>query len=100
MKAPLLLPVLASLALRVLANTPLIDTPPACLLQAVNTQEQPGNLTAVCGKEATDVQKAIASMCSSSESAAQSAFISTCSAAGSSVGECDKAKDRVQKLIV
>ncbi|KIW31953.1 uncharacterized protein PV07_03539 [Cladophialophora immunda] len=80
MKTSLLLPFVA-LAVRVLA-----DIPPACLLSAVNTQDQPGDLSSICGDEATDVQKAIASLCSGNAvSAAQSAFISTCSAAGSSV---------------
>lgn len=86
MKAALILPVLASLAVKVLA-----DLPPACLLSAVNTQDEPSDLSAICGNEATDVQSAIASLCSGSAvSMAQSAFISTCSAAGSSVGKYTK----------
>ncbi|KIX94394.1 uncharacterized protein Z520_09780 [Fonsecaea multimorphosa CBS 102226] len=81
MKTSLLLQFVA-LAVRVV----LADIPPACLLSAVNTQDQPGNLSSICGNEATDVQKAIASMCSGNAvSVAQSAFISTCSVAGSSV---------------
>jgi len=84
MKASFLLPALA-FALRVLANVPLVDIPPACLLRAVNTQDNPSDLSAVCGDEATAVQRAIASMCGDSQSVAQTAFISTCSAVGSSV---------------
>lgn len=81
MKTSIILPILVSFAVRVLA-----DVPPACLLNAVNTQEDPSNLSAVCGNEANDVQKAIASLCSGNVvSVAQSAFISTCSVAGSSV---------------
>jgi hypothetical protein len=81
MKASIILPVLG-LAVRVLA-----DTPPACLLNAVNTQDDPSDLSSVCGDDAIDVQEAIASMCNGNAvSAAQSAFISTCSVAGSSVG--------------
>jgi len=63
----------------------LADTPPACLLQALNTQSKPSNLSAICGNEATDIQLAIASLCEPMQLAAQSAFIATCSSAGSSV---------------
>ena len=79
MRVTILLPILA-LAARVIAM------PPACLLHAVNTQDEPSDLDAVCGDEAGDVQEAIASLCGDSESAAQSAFIATCSSAGHSVG--------------
>lgn len=81
MKASLFFPI-AFFAVRVLA-----DVPPACLLSAVNTQDEPSDLSAICGSDAQDVQQAIASLCSDNASVAQSAFISTCSAAGSSVGE-------------
>lgn len=81
MKTTLLLPLLA-LAVRVFAAVP-----PACLLSAVNTQDEPGDLGAVCGNDALEVQEAIVSLCTGDYvAAAQSAFISTCSAAGSSVG--------------
>ncbi|KIW52948.1 hypothetical protein PV05_08555 [Exophiala xenobiotica] len=64
----------------------LADVPPACLLSAVNTQDNPTDFSSLCGDEATDVQKAINSLCTSTnKSAAQSAFIATCSSAGSSV---------------
>jgi len=80
MKTSFILPLFA-LAARVLA-----DTPPACLLSAVNTQDNPSNLSSVCGNDALDVQEAIASLCSGNAvSVAQSAFLSTCSGAGSSV---------------
>jgi len=79
MKASLFFPI-AFFAVRVLA-----EVPPACLLSAVNTQDEPSDLAALCGSDAEDVQEAIASLCSDNASAAQSAFISTCSAAGSSV---------------
>ncbi len=81
MKLSLILSVFAS-AIGVLAAVP-----PACLLEAVNTQDDPSDLSAICGNEATDVQQAIASVCGNNQSVAQSAFISTCSSAGSSVGE-------------
>ncbi|EXJ86030.1 hypothetical protein A1O1_06399 [Capronia coronata CBS 617.96] len=80
MKNISVLPLLLAFAVCVFA-----DVPPACLLSAVNTQDDPGDLAAVCGKEATDVQKAIASICGANQSVAQSAFIATCSGAGSSV---------------
>lgn len=79
MKASLFFPI-AVFAVRVLA-----DVPPACLLSAVNTQDEPSDLAAICGSDAVEVQEAIASLCSDNASVAQSAFISTCSAAGSSV---------------
>ena len=81
MKSALVFPLLA------LASRVLTATPPACLLNAVNSQQDPSDLGAICGKEATNVQQAIASLCSDNASAAQSAFIATCSGAGSSVGK-------------
>ena len=80
MKTSIILPLLA-LSVRVLA------VPPACLLNAVNTQDDPSDLGAVCGKEAQSVQEAIASLCGNNQKVAQSAFIATCSGAGSSVGK-------------
>lgn len=86
MKASFVLPFLALVARFVYAQVP-----PACLLSAVNTQDEPGDLAAVCGDDAEDVQVAIASLCSGdNKSVAQAAFISTCSAAGSSVGMLDQ----------
>lgn len=79
MKTSIILPLLA-LSVRVLA------IPPACLLDAVNTQEEPSDLSAICGNDAEEVQGAIASLCGDNQSVAQSAFIATCSGAGSSVG--------------
>ncbi|KIV88479.1 hypothetical protein PV10_08162 [Exophiala mesophila] len=80
MKTTLLFSTLA-LAVRVFAAVP-----PACLLNAVNTQDLPGDLDAVCGDDALEIQEAIASLCTGDNvSIAQSAFISTCSVAGSSV---------------
>lgn len=80
MRTSIVLPLLA-LSVRVLA------IPPACLLNAVNTQDEPSDLEAICGSDAEDVQQAIVDLCGDSQSAAQSEFIATCSAAGSSVGE-------------
>ena len=79
MKTAIVLPLLA-LSVRVLA------VPPACLLDAVNTQDEPSDLGAICGNDSQDVQEAIASLCGDNQSVAQSAFIATCSSAGSSVG--------------
>jgi hypothetical protein len=82
MKTSVILSVFASVAVRVLAATP-----PGCLLSAVNEQPAPTDLPSICGKEATNVQSAIANICPTQfASAAQSAFIATCSSAGSSVG--------------
>jgi hypothetical protein len=76
-----------ALSLLALAARVLAATPPGCLLNAVNTQDDPTDLSSICGSDATDVQEVIASICpSGAVSAAQSAFIATCSGAGSSVG--------------
>lgn len=62
--------------------------PPACLLHAVNTQEEPGDFDAVCGDGALTVQAHMAQNCGNYEQNAQQAFIATCSSAGKSVGTC------------
>ena len=81
MKSTILLTFLA------LSSSIIAATPPACLLAAVNIEQNPSDLSVVCGKDATKVQSAIASMCTGSNVAqAQSAFVSTCSGAGVSVG--------------
>lgn len=87
MKSTILLSLLA------LSSSVIAATPPACLLAAVNTEQSPGDLSAVCGSEASKVQSAIASICTGSNvSAAQSAFIATCSGAGTSVGRCQSSQ--------
>lgn len=68
-----------------LSNLTLAATP-GCLLQAVNTQTEPSDLSAVCGNGARDVQAYIAKNCGDFEDAAQKAFVDTCSSAGTSVG--------------
>jgi hypothetical protein len=75
------------LALTTLYLTTLVAAnPPACLLSAVNTHDDPSSLSALCGDDATDIQAEIDELCNSdTKSLAQEAFISTCSAAGSSV---------------
>lgn len=59
--------------------------PPACLLHGVNTQDEPSDLSAVCGNGATKVQSFLAQNCGNYEQDAQKAFIATCSSAGTSV---------------
>lgn len=61
--------------------------PPGCLLHAVNTQNQPGDMSAVCGDGALTVQAHMANNCGSVEEEAQKQFIATCSAAGTVVGK-------------
>lgn len=61
--------------------------PPGCLLQAVNTQNQPGDLSAVCGDGALIVQSYMAGNCGTAAEEAQKQFIATCSSAGTSVGK-------------
>ncbi|RMZ86947.1 hypothetical protein DV736_g5823, partial [Chaetothyriales sp. CBS 134916] len=64
--------------------------PPACLLQAVNTSEDPSDLGSICASRgAPSIQQAIFKLCASgtAESVAQSAFVATCSSAGSSVAK-------------
>lgn len=60
--------------------------PPGCLLHAVNTQDEPSDLSAVCGDGALKVQSYMADNCGNYEEDAQKAFIDTCSSAGTSVG--------------
>lgn len=88
MRSTILVTVLAVSARAVLAALP-----PACLLQAVNTQDEPSDLKAICGDSPTDVQQAIASMCGDTVSMAQSAFIATCSGAGVQVGTLQSRPD-------
>lgn len=61
--------------------------PPGCLLHAVNTQNQPGDMSAVCGDGALTVQAHMANNCGSIEEEAQKQFIASCSAAGTVVGK-------------
>ena len=75
-----------SLLLTLLARLS-VAIPPACLLHAVNTQNEPGDMGAVCGDGALTVQSYMAANCGNYESDAQKAFIATCSSAGTSVGE-------------
>ena len=63
-----------------------LAVPPACLLHAVNTADAPGDMSAVCGDGATDVQSYMAGNCGNMEGDAQKAFIATCSSAGIEVG--------------
>jgi len=60
--------------------------PPACLLQAVNTQDEPTDMSAICGNNAKSLQSYMAQNCGSNADTAQSAFIASCSAAGTKVG--------------
>lgn len=60
--------------------------PPGCLLHAVNTADAPGDMSAVCGDGAQDIQSHMASNCGDFEEDAQKAFIDTCSSAGTTVG--------------
>lgn len=76
--------------------------PPACLIHGVNTQEDPADLSSVCGNGAKTVQKYLASNCGQQQDTAQKAFIATCSSAGTSVGESRDAthlaKTNIHKL--
>lgn len=59
--------------------------PPACLLHAVNTQDEPSDLSAICGDGAQSVQSYMAQNCGNNANNAQKAFIASCSSAGTSV---------------
>jgi len=73
------------LAVLLLTAGSAVASPPACLLAAINTQENPADTKTICGK-ASDVQKTIQSVCpSGDQSAALSAFAETCKAAGITV---------------
>ncbi|KAK4988060.1 hypothetical protein LTR50_004176 [Elasticomyces elasticus] len=71
----------ALLALATLCARLTTATPPACLLGAVNSQPQPGQLSAVCGN-ATSVEASISSLCKDNIGPAMSAFSDVCKSAG------------------
>lgn len=73
-------------ALTIVARLASATTPPACLLAAVGAQEAPSDLNAVCGN-ATIVESALSSGCSSNLATAMSAFSSICSVAGDAICE-------------
>ncbi|CAK3865903.1 Hypothetical predicted protein [Lecanosticta acicola] len=62
-----------------------VATPPACLIAAVNTQDDPSDLKSVCGDGASVVKKYISSNCGDSQDAANSAFMDVCKDAGVTV---------------
>lgn len=68
-------------------SSSVLATPPACLLAAVNQQQNPADLSSVCGANGHQVQQAIASICGSNVAVAESAFAATCSSAGHTVGK-------------
>jgi hypothetical protein len=68
-------------------SSSVLATPPACLLAAVNQQQNPADLSSVCGSNGHQVQQAIASICGSNVAVAESAFAATCSSAGHKVGK-------------
>lgn len=62
-----------------------VAAPPACLLAAVNTQDDPSDMKAVCGDGASEVKKYLSSNCGDNTDAANDAFEEQCKDAGVSV---------------
>ncbi|KAL8733354.1 MAG: hypothetical protein Q9166_002178 [cf. Caloplaca sp. 2 TL-2023] len=81
-KSTLLVALFAASAQLVAANVPA-----ACLLEAVNTQPNPVDTAALCGKDSSKVQSEIKNACKTSEhlKAAQQAYSDICNAAGKTV---------------
>jgi len=74
-----------------LANI-VVAVPPACLLAAVNKQENPADLAKICGSDSMSVQRDIVSVCDQSDiSKALQAFAQTCGDAGKKVSLIDTA---------
>ncbi|EEH08750.1 hypothetical protein HCBG_02287 [Histoplasma capsulatum G186AR] len=68
--------------------TAVIAVPPGCLIGAINTQKDPGNLKAVCSTE--DVQREIVKMCpEDTVKAALKSFSDSCAEAGQKVSLID-----------
>lgn len=62
-----------------------VAAPPACLLAAVNTQDDPSDMKAVCSGGASEVKKYLSSNCGDNADAANSAFEEQCKDAGVTV---------------
>ncbi|KAK4496121.1 hypothetical protein PRZ48_012100 [Zasmidium cellare] len=68
-----------------------VAAPPACLLAAVNTQDEPSDMKAVCGTGASAVKKYISSNCGDNADAANDAFEEQCKDAGVTVSTSSSA---------
>jgi len=78
-------------ALLALANI-VAAVPPACLLAAVNKQDNPADLAKICGSDSVSVQRDIVSVCDQSDiSKALQAFAKSCGEAGKQVSLIDTA---------
>lgn len=62
-----------------------VAAPPACLLAAVNTADDPSDMKAVCDSGAAGVKKYMSSNCGDNLDAANSAFEEACKDAGVTV---------------
>ncbi|KAI4242243.1 MAG: hypothetical protein L6R40_004114 [Gallowayella cf. fulva] len=82
-KSTLLAALFAASAQLVAAN----EIPPACMIAGVNTQPEPWNLAALCGKDSSKVQNEIRKACNSESTttAALKAYKDRCDEAGKSV---------------
>ncbi|MCJ1225439.1 hypothetical protein MMC12_002088 [Toensbergia leucococca] len=59
--------------------------PPACLLAAVNTEQNPADLPTICGVDSPKVQNQIKNLCGGNTDAALTAFYDVCKSAGVTV---------------
>ncbi|KAF2840731.1 hypothetical protein M501DRAFT_990691 [Patellaria atrata CBS 101060] len=63
-----------------------IATPPACLLAAVNTHEEPSDIAAICGSDSPGMQRIINRVCNGNlKRAAMDAYVSICEGEGHTV---------------
>ncbi|KAF1810282.1 hypothetical protein P152DRAFT_460790 [Eremomyces bilateralis CBS 781.70] len=62
-----------------------VATPPACILAAANTQDNPADVEGICKNKASEIQGNLASICGGQNDNAQSAFAAICKSAGVTV---------------
>jgi len=74
------------IAILALFNVVAAAVPPGCLLGAINTQDDPSDLKAICGSDSDKVQREIVKACDDDDtSKALKAFAKSCSEAGEKV---------------
>lgn len=73
----------AAFAIFAIAAQVVVASPPACLIGAVNTQDNPHDIEGVCtGDAAQEVMKTIGSKCGGAKDTATKWFASVCKDAG------------------
>ncbi|MCJ1430450.1 hypothetical protein MMC29_008368 [Sticta canariensis] len=62
-----------------------VAAPPACLLAAVNTEDNPADVALLCGAHSSNVQDQIKKLCGNDVQAALDAYKDTCKSAGKTI---------------